>query len=202
MQKIFKLQYQIPLIVVIFVLISIGISYTAVLYFSKQEVVTANKKNVAERLNFLQGATGIFIRENQGEKARKMYSSFSSEEDLEYLIAVDENGRIIASNKFTDLDELWEDDKFGIPKNILSDVIEKNSVFISYNKKTSMIDGFTSLCRIEEAPFAKLNCGFIFYRKNLKIHFKRIESDLFLQMLFTSIAILIGTILLVIQWIF
>ncbi len=153
-----------------------------------------------DRLSLMQGAAQQFLRLNQPEHVRSMVANISSELGLVSFIVVSPKGQVIASNSFIEVGWDWQSLLIQPDAVLVQEVLKGRSISTTFGDNNTQLDGYSSLCMTSEKQLGKQDCGFIFYRINMRYHYVKATQALQSQAIFIVagvIASVIGLLVLV-----
>ena len=195
MHRVFSLRLILSALMGFFMLVSISISFYVSRHLVFNEIVEQETVNMRDRLNFLQGALEYFIRFNEIENIRQLVSSLSSESDLVYFAVVSKDAKVIAVNNNIDLGKYWIEASMSPRVDMVTLVTTSRSTETHHDVDEQTINGYTSLCSsVESASLRPNDCGFVYYKVNLKYHYDKSESSIYRGFLF--LALILGVCIL------
>ena len=196
MRHVFDLRLTLSALMGVFMLISIGISYYVSRHLVMNEIVEQETVTIRDRLNFLQGVIEHFIQFNEIESIKQLVSSLSSESDLVYFAVVSADGKVMASNMSLDQGKHWSEVSFTPDSDMVTRVTAIQFTATYHDTDEQSLNAYTSLCASNESASLRQNdCGFVYYKVNLKYHFDRSESSLYRGFVF--LALILGVSILI-----
>ncbi len=197
MKKIFlTLRYMIPAITLLFVIISFVIGYFITSEIIINQSIENNQNKLKDRLNFLQGIVEDYNNKNNTLQIQRLISSIASEPDIKGIQYVDPKGIIVASNHYDEINSTWSDPENIVKLNNIQNSILEKHAHVILNKKNHILLGFTHICKKSNSLFRTSNCGFLYFRINLRYDIKNEKENIFYYTSFVGMGLLIGAILL------
>ena len=194
----------ISVVTILMMVTAISVSYIA----SRADAINytdINLKNrIRDKLNFIQGTAEEFINLGMNQQLEQIISSIASEPDLDFIIIIDNNDKIIASNHVTQVGQLWHNLKNRLNEKKIYSVKRNRNILIEISKEKKYIESYISICgKTDKHHLRQSNCGFAAYRINLEYHYKNTERVLINKTIFFSsgIVITVITILLLMEFV-
>lgn len=185
----------ISVVTILIMVTAISISYIA----SRADAINytdINLKNrIRDKLNFIQGTSEQFIKLGMNQQLEQIISSIASEPDLNFIIIIDNNDKIIASNHVTQVGQLWHNLKNRLNEKKINSVKRNRNTLIKINKEKKHIESYISICgKTDEQNLRQNNCGFAVYQVNLAFHYNKTERLLINQTMIFSTGLIITVI--------
>jgi diguanylate cyclase (GGDEF)-like protein/PAS domain S-box-containing protein len=187
-----SLRFVLPGIICLFVLLVLGGSFYSGRANVLSETVEANHRSMLTRLSFIQGAAHQFLRLDQEEDVRAMVANMSHESDLISFVVVSSDDVVAASNSFRDIGLNWQ--SLTVPPDLerIRVVLARHSMKTFLSSDEHYLDGYSSLCTLDEKSLRSEKCGFIFYRINMNYHYAKATKALLDQAVFVGAGVLAG----------
>ncbi len=159
-------------------------------------VRSAVTEQVRERLNHLQVSAELFVKLGRLDYLKQLVASLSAEPGLVHMLLVGPDGRIMASNRFSQIGDSWQDAAPDLDTAQIKSVLKSRAVSNINAPDAGAIDGYVSLCGFaDEHQLRRSTCGFIAYRVDLAHHYAQTAQVLRNQTGYFAAAI-VGVILL------
>lgn len=197
MKYLLGLRVVLPLIIALFALLSVAISYQTARTAIQQETVARVVEDTRNNLNLLQGAITQFFRLQQIEPIKQIVSSMASKPDLKSFVVVDDQGKILASTDFASLGQDWRSMSTKPDMDYVDRLSRSNGSEVWLDDAEQVLDAYSSLCGIMGASLRSQDCGFIFYRIDLAHHYRHALSTIWQGAKLQAQLTLLGAVVLV-----
>ena len=197
---IFSLRVLLPVLVLLLMLSTMTVSYVTT---SKTLIEDLQKRLLVQHrdsLVMIQGTVLEFMRRGAFDALDQLVSSFSANSDMLNMVIVDGGGKIVASNHFAEKNRFWSSLSLGGSDQVVNAVRQANSLDVMLDEKALRLDGYASLCSapvaVSESVLRTQDCGFVFYRMDMKHHLESAISLRRQTMTYEVIGMLLGGIFL------
>ena len=192
----------VSVVTIVMMVSTISISFIASRTAALKHTDNNLKNRIRDKLNFIQGTAEQYIDLGMSQQLGKIISSIASEPDLDFILIIDKNGKILASNHITEVNQLWKDSKNKLDQNKINTVKRNIKTLIEINKQNKYIESYINICgKTDERLLRQRNCGFVAYRINLAYHYNNTDRVLINKTIFfaTGIIVTVITILLLME---
>lgn len=187
-----SIRFLIPVITIAIMILSLVAAYQASYLSISKQTHRQIEQQLTNRLHYLQSVTEQFLQLDLSDNLERLISSMAADLDLQALLIVGQDGKVIASSRYTDIDQDWASLDHGLSDKAVKATKLSRGVIIEQNLVHGYMEGYSSICqRSQDAVLRPSLCGFINYRVNLNYHLQRDEKALREQSLYFVIGMLV-----------
>jgi diguanylate cyclase (GGDEF)-like protein/PAS domain S-box-containing protein len=175
----FSLRTLLPIIVTaVFVLVAVaalGTSKHLLLAQTEAEAV----QHLRNRLHTTQGTLERFLMLGHPEGVRKVISASGSDLDLGVQFATDQDGLVVASTNYREVNAPWTALRYGIDPDTVRDVTQRRISRVANSPDGRWLNGYISICDPGSGGRLRAShCGFLFHQVDLDHHREQVMTSI------------------------
>jgi len=191
MRQLLTLRYFFPVMLGIFSLAVIAITYVA----NYTLAIAATEKNISQDLlddlSSEQGILELLLSKREHQGIQSVIAAHAAKLDNLFMLVADPQGIVIASTSHQHVGRHWRDSKAHLSEPDIQKVLTNRTIELNVNQKEQTIDGYISLCPGGNSRLLRQSsCGFLARRADLALGQKAVTSNLTTQAIFSSAGIL------------
>lgn len=126
---------------------------------------------VQERLHGLQASVELLLGIQRIDGVEQIFSAMASEPDHGVIFLTDEQGIILASTDYAMVDESFQDTTYPVSAARLKEISVSRGIATDLLQDDTIV-GYSSICtRGPGYSLRPTNCGFLYYQKQLGVHY-------------------------------
>ncbi len=164
-----SLRYLVPLVIILVAVLLSGFLYLTTRPEFLKTVEERAGQDIQALLNRVQGPIEILLRYDNIDAVKSVIASFGAERGHELMFLANSQGNIIAATNLELLNTHWTGLNEYQDPDLISHALETRATVTRLSANKQRVFGYSSICASQNVQMIRpKDCGFIYYRKNIK----------------------------------